>query len=123
MRPLPLCVLLVSSSVSVCALAEETQYATVIAQYNVRTKMVSYADLDLQRHEAVVTLYRRIRSAADLVCYDADRRPIRSELNARRCISDATTRAVTQVGSPELTTLHAQHTHKATATLVAREAR
>ncbi len=95
MRPLPFCVLLVSSSVSVCAVAEQTEYATVVGERaDVRTKTVSYGDLDLQRHEAVVTLYRRIRSAADLVCFDADRRPIQSELSARRCTSDATTRAV-----------------------------
>ena len=124
MRPLPLFVLLVSSSFSVCAVAEQTEYATVVAERaDVRSKTVNYADLNLQHHEGVVALYRRIRNAADFVCYEADRRSVRSELGVRRCTSDATTRAVTQVGSPELNTLHAQQTHKASATMVARESR
>jgi UrcA family protein len=82
---------------------------------------VNYADLNLQHHEGVVTLYRRIRNAADFVCYDADRRSIQSELSARTCTAEATTRAVDQVGSPELKTLHAQQTHKPTTTMMARQ--
>lgn len=125
MRPLPFFVLLVSSSVSVCAVAEQTEYATVVAERaaDVRSKTVDYSDLNLQHHQGVVTLYQRIRNAADFVCYDADRRSIQAELSVRRCTSEATTRAVTHVGLPELATLHAQHTGKATATMVAHESR
>lgn len=123
MRLLPVSAVLVLSSVSVCALAEPTEYATVVATPAVRSKMISYADLNLQRHEGVVALYRRIRNAADLVCYEGDTRPIQSQLSLRRCTSDATARAVAQVGVPALVTLHAQQTSKAPLTIVARESR
>ena len=114
---------LILSSVSLCAVAEPTQYATVVAEPSVRTKTVNFADLNLQRHEGVVTLYRRIRSAADLVCSDGDTRPLQSQLRVHRCTSDAIGRAVARVGVPDLATLHAQHEKTAPLALVARESR
>lgn len=115
--------LLVLSGVSVCAVAEPTEYATVVATPAVRTRTVEFADLNLQRHEGVVTLYRRIRTAANLVCYDGDVRPMQSQLNVHRCTSDAIGRAVAKVGVPALATLHAQYEKAAPLAMVARESR
>ncbi len=53
------------------AVAEQTEYATVVAERaDLRSKTINYADLNLQHHEGVVALYRRIRNAADFVCYE-----------------------------------------------------
>ncbi len=108
----------------VCALGEPTEYATVIAQTDVPSKVVRFGDLDLQRQEGVVTLYRRIQLAANIVCTQVNHRIPQVILRERACASDATSRAVTQVGVPALTTLHAQATAQPSKTMVAaRESR
>jgi UrcA family protein len=117
------CALLVSS-LSVGAVAQPTEYAKVVAQSEVRSKIVNYADLNLQRHEGVAVLYRRIQVAADFVCTEGDNRTLQVVLRVRNCVSDATTRAVTQTGMPALAALHAQHTAKGPTTeIVARASR
>jgi UrcA family protein len=107
MRRLALLSALLASSFSVCSVAQHTQYATVVAKPDVRTKVVSYGDLNLQRHEGVKILYRRIQTAASLVCTAPNMRSPQVAMRLRECALDATTRAVRQVGVPALMTLHA----------------
>jgi UrcA family protein len=117
------CALLVSS-LSVGAVAEPTEYARVVAHSEVRSKIVNYADLNLQRHEGVAVLYRRIQVAADFVCTEGNDRNLQVVFRVRHCVSDATTRAVAQAGVPALATLHAQHAGNGSTTpMVARASR
>jgi UrcA family protein len=123
MRLLSFSALLVLSSAATCVVAEPTEYATVVAKTAVRARTVSFADLNLQRHEGVATLYRRIRNAANLVCYESGVPPIQSQLSVRKCTSNAIGRAVAQVGVPALVALHAQNEKAAPVAMVARESR
>lgn len=76
--------------------------------------VVSYADLDLTRDEAVVVLYQRLKHAARSVCgttdYGIGARIIpRSVLQARQaCAVQALDQAVAGVHNPHLTALHNQ---------------
>jgi UrcA family protein len=119
MRPTHFAAVSLMSTLSICAVAQTTEYATVVAKADLPAKTVSYGDLNLQRHEGVATLYRRIQTAANLVCSQVNERPPQIALRLRHCASDATTRAVSEVGVPALTTLHAQHTGNAPTTIVA----
>jgi len=124
MRPYPLSLgLLVLGSFSVSALAEPIEYATVVAQPDVREKTVSYGDLNLQRHEGVATLYARITRAANFVCSEPNDRMPQIRVRVRQCAADATSRAVAQVGVPALAALDAQQNGKASTPLVARRSR
>ena len=119
MRPTQLAAVSLMSTLSICAVAQPTEYATVVAKTDLPAKTVSYGDLNLQRHEGIATLYRRIQTAANLVCSQVNERPPQVALRVRACASDATTRAVTEVGMQALATLHAQQTGKAPTTMVA----
>jgi UrcA family protein len=67
---------------------------------------VSYADLDLNRHEGIATLYSRINSAAREVCpADVSANSYLARA-ARECRTDAVARAVRDVGAPALTDYH-----------------
>src|SRR5690348_13780008 len=75
--------------------------------YEAATHTVKFADLDLSEHEGVITLYRRIKSAAVEVCVT----PLVSgvvDLDARerRCQRRAIDQAITAVNAPALTRLH-----------------
>jgi UrcA family protein len=119
MRPKHFASVSLVSALSVCAVAQSTEYATVVAKADFPAKTVSYGDLNLQRHEGIATLYRRIQTAANLVCSQVNERPPQVALRIRDCASSATTRAVSEVGMPALTTLHAQQTGNAPTTRVA----
>lgn len=70
-------------------------------------RVVSYGDLNLQSKAGVTALYRRIRSAADLVC--RERRGVTQlilDADIQACRMDSTDRAVAQVNLPTLTSLH-----------------
>ena len=122
-HPLTCVVALIFGGASAGALAEPIEfYTTVIAQPDVRSKVVSYGDLNLQRHEGVVALYRRIQSAATLVCSEPNERMPQITVRTRKCAFDATSRAVGEVGVPALAALHSQQTVTAR-TLVAQRSR
>jgi UrcA family protein len=106
------------------ALAEPIEYyTTVTAQAEARSKVVSYRDLNLQRHEGAATLYRRIETAASLVCSEPNARMPQVTARIRNCASDATSRAVAEVGAPMLAAIHSQRTATAQTTLVAGRSR
>lgn len=74
---------------------------------------VSLRDLDLTTHAGVAAAYARIRNAARSVCGAADLFLV-EEIAARdRCVDDAILRAVTTLGSTNLTDYYLAKTHRA----------
>ena len=104
--------LLVSFCFCATASAESTQYATVVAEPDVPTKIVNFSDLNLQRDAGVATLYRRIQGAANAVCRQVNESLPQIKRRARECALDATSRAVAKVGVPALSTMHLARTQK-----------
>ena len=83
----------------------------VPAGYEVVTRRVSYADLDLTRKEGVETLYSRIRVAANEVCDLTNSRLVGRLVMANRCKQEAIGRAVEDANLAELTTFHLSMTN------------
>jgi UrcA family protein len=77
---------------------------------NVRTQIVTFADLDTTRAAGAHALYHRIQRAARDVCEVDDARAYPSE-SYQHCTSAAIARAVAEVGSPLLTQYHLAATH------------
>lgn len=69
--------------------------------------VVRYADLDITTSQGASALYRRIASAAEHVCPDADIRDLERSSQVRWCRQQAVARAVKTIGSPLLAALHA----------------
>ena len=63
--------------------------------------LIRYADLDLARPEGASVLFRRLQSAAKIVCSPLESFPGKFNM-FQRCVSDAMARAVTQVDRPGL---------------------
>jgi UrcA family protein len=74
--------------------------------YEVATQVVKFSDLNLNDPKAVVTLYRRIATAADAVCEPVDLQMIESRTRLRRCERKAIADAVRDVHSPSLTSFY-----------------
>jgi UrcA family protein len=94
---------------SALAVAGEASDHTTLRQQTVR-----FGDLNLQSVEGVVTLYRRITSAAEEVCAPSSRpgsRIVSSDY--RDCVARAVAEAVAKIGRPELSTLYAWTEHSA----------
>jgi UrcA family protein len=76
------------------------------------THVVGYRDLDLSQPRDAQRLYRRIQTAARLVCD----KPLPPSLEARAlfatCVEKAVTRAVEQVGSTRVTQIHEAATQR-----------
>jgi UrcA family protein len=70
------------------------------------SRVVRYADLDLNRASGVVTLYSRINSAAREVCEPLDVLMVKLLRERFDCRQDAIARAVSQVNSPALTSYY-----------------
>jgi UrcA family protein len=118
MRSKHLAFALLASSLPFCAAAQQTEYATVVATPDVPAKTVDYGDLNLQRHEGITVLYRRIQVAASAVCLEPNARAPQVAARIRACASEATTRAVAQVGVPALVALHAKQSTEGSKSLV-----
>jgi UrcA family protein len=75
---------------------------------------VHYSDLDLARTEGAARLYTRIRHAAELVCAPADGRALGPATQRARCIEDAVSGAVSDVGNARLSAYYAERvgTHR-----------
>jgi UrcA family protein len=69
----------------------------------VPVRAVRYADLDLSRPADVALLYRRIQSAAALVCDSTGSRELARLVRSRKCMTSAVERAVADVHAPLLT--------------------
>jgi UrcA family protein len=71
-------------------------------------KVVQFGDLNLSNKSAVEHLYRRIVTAAQLVCKDhAGPRLPEDQARTRICVDQSVERAVNQVNYPTLTALYA----------------
>jgi len=68
----------------------------------VRSRVVRFADLDLQSREGIRVLYSRIRSAAQTVCEPAYFMVGQSNIGQRRCQKRAIEQAVAAVRSTSL---------------------
>ena len=88
--------------------------AALHPQVGTENMVVSYADLDLSRDEAVVTLYHRLQKAAAAACgndsHGIGPRIIAAHIQrqVRGCTEAALNKAVQQVNNPRLTNLHGQ---------------
>ncbi|MBI2993911.1 MAG: UrcA family protein [Gammaproteobacteria bacterium] len=71
-----------------------------------RTVIVNYADLDLSKEAGIVTLYRRLNTAARQVCGNRDLRRLEEVKDWKRCNKTALEGAIDQVGNARLTALH-----------------
>jgi UrcA family protein len=81
--------------------------ATVLRPgYEPVTRIVNYADLDLNNPRGVATLYQRIKAAANRVCDSNDSGSVDTMLQVRHCTKEAIAQAVQDVNSSGLTTLH-----------------
>jgi len=73
---------------------------------DVKSVRVSFADLDLSREEGRQTLYQRLRGAADRVCEKPVSKAAREIREHRECYEDAMDKALREVGSRKLASLH-----------------
>jgi|KBSMisStandDraft_5_1062788.scaffolds.fasta_scaffold1087212_1 UrcA family protein len=79
------------------------------APQDVPRVVVPYGDLDLSSGEGVRELYKRISAAAREVCPYPNARELGQSMVNRSCRNAAISRAVSEVRSPQLVALRAQH--------------
>jgi UrcA family protein len=70
------------------------------------TKVVSYADLNLNSEPGARTLHGRLRMAARQVCAPSWGNSLRERTNWRECFDSALERSVAEVDEPMLTAYH-----------------
>ncbi len=80
--------------------------AAAASSDEVATRTVKFGDLNLNRPEDVVTLYSRIKSAANQVCEPWDSRAVDTIVRSRHCKERAIGQAVADVKSSQLLTFH-----------------
>ena len=68
--------------------------------------VVKYGDLNLKSSAGVKTLHARLRTAAKQVCSPLDGRVLGERGQFEGCVTGAVSRAVADVGNPNLTRLH-----------------
>jgi UrcA family protein len=86
--------------------------AAIRSSYEVVTRTVSFADLDLTNSKGVATLYGRIKSAADKVCESSEPTSLQTLAYVRSCTKRAIAQAVRDVNSFGLTTFHLATTNQ-----------
>jgi UrcA family protein len=94
-------------ALAIALVAPQVTYADSIARPP--TETVRYADLNLDTHSGVETLFRRIQSAAGEVCkeYEPHGTLVPSAAH-RSCIRNAVSGAVRKVDSPSLTAYYSE---------------
>jgi UrcA family protein len=70
---------------------------------------VQYSTIDLSSDEGARNLYRRIVTAAQAVCPNADLRDLNAYALSKSCKSEAIARAVRDVRSPRLAAISGAH--------------
>lgn len=75
-----------------------------------RTKVVSFADLNLNGEPGVQTLYGRLRLAAAEVCAPFRGNSLREKTKWHECFDPALARSVAKVDEPRLTAYHLRRT-------------
>ena len=76
------------------------------------TLVVHYQDLDLSQPRDAQRLYRRIKTAARLVCDNPLVPTLRALVAEHTCIDRAVTQAVEEVGSAQVTQIHQAATQR-----------
>jgi UrcA family protein len=77
------------------------------------TKVVNYADLNLNTAAGAQSLYGRLRAAAAVVCKQHEGRTLQAMSRQRACIDQAIAGAVKQIDSTTVTAYHLARTGKA----------
>jgi UrcA family protein len=95
----------VTLALALCALQANCLAAAPTDE--VRTRSVSYADLNLKRPTDAALLYRRIEGAAELVCEPYASRDLARNMRFRQCRSSAIHKAIADVRAPLLTERYA----------------
>ena len=73
-------------------------------------RQVTYSDLNLARPEGIAALYRRIATAAQLVCEPINFRAPQNAARGRACAKESIARAISQIDMPALSLYHAKRT-------------
>jgi len=81
------------AALMVCLTTHASDYATARPAVT-----VNIGDLNLATPDGVAALKRRIHSAAEMVCAVGDPRDLRTAQAEKRCMDNATSRALTYVG-------------------------
>ena len=84
-----------------CSAAHASNVSNEFHQYVVR-----FADVDLSRIDGAITVYGRIRQAADAVCESLDSRALGLMEKHRACVNQAITDAVAGINRPLLSQYH-----------------
>jgi UrcA family protein len=82
---------------------------------------VKYSRAELERRDGVESVYRRIRTAARMVCEDVDVHDLQSRLQYEACYKRAVAVAVENVGDACLAALHRSDTARRATMLLAAE--
>jgi len=110
---------LIAAFGTVSTLAMAAQTATAADLEGPKQLLVQYADLDLTRPAGAQVLFRRIQSAAKLVCSPLESKELLHN-RFEHCVSDAVARAVTHVDRPALSAyLHQDQGRNAAALQIA----
>jgi UrcA family protein len=94
-----------------CGVAMTTATADQI-DGELRTKVVSFADLNVNSESGARTLYGRLRMAARQVCAPFEGDTLQRKGQWRECFDQAIARSVKQVDQPALTAYHLSRTGK-----------
>lgn len=89
-------------SVAACLACAQTAIGEEQERTDVPSVKVYYGDLNLQRDEAVASLYRRIQRAAERVCERPNERAVQQIYATRKCAETAIERAVVSINMPAL---------------------
>ena len=73
------------------------------ADPSAESRTVQFADLDMSNPSSAHVLYRRIRTAAQVVC---SYHFFATDTDKARCVSDATADAVTKINQPALSAVY-----------------
>jgi len=76
------------------------------------TLVVHYQDLDLSQPRDAQRLYRRIKTAARMVCDTPLLPTLRAKVVEHTCVDRAVTQAVGEVGSAQVTQIHEAATQR-----------
>lgn len=101
-RPVALAAALIGLTAAVPANAGEKAKSNQVPQV-----VVSYADLNIDRDDGALVLYRRIAAAARTVCPDYGTRNLGTQQVVRACRDESMARAISQVGSVRLAAIYA----------------
>lgn len=88
------------------AVGAQRSHADTIDNLPQQQALVRFADLDVTRDSGVSILYGRLQRGARLVCEPLHRKDVQRAQAFDHCVTDAMSRAVTEVAQPTLTTYY-----------------